>query len=139
MTYQHIPGTYTGQLSLAHACPEIKLTLSTRSDFAVAIATVNRPVTARFEGYFGILATLGAYHGKHLAWGSIAAVATVSVLPCFPCLAAFGTALWLISIALRLEKLLVLNAEGECSPTIGALERLVLKTHWITSSLMNFS
>ena len=50
--------------------------LSTQSDFTVAIATVDRPITARFKGYFGILAALGACCGKHLAWGP---VATISV------------------------------------------------------------
>jgi len=112
------------------------LALSAHSDFAVAITAVYRSVTARFKGYFGILATLGACHGEHLTPSSVAAVA---VTLCLPCLAAFGTALGLISIASGLEKLLVLNAESESSPTIGALERLVLKTHWMTSSLLNFS
>jgi hypothetical protein len=34
-----------------------------------------------------------------------------------------------------LEELLVLSAEGKGSPAIGTLDRLVLKTHWMASSL----
>ena len=60
-------------------------------DFTVAIATIHRPATARFKGYFGVFTTLGASQGEHLAYRSVAviaiAVATVSVLPCFPFLA----------------------------------------------------
>jgi len=66
---------------------KVTLALSTYSDFAVAIATVNRLITARFKGYFGSLAALGAYCGKHLASGSVA-LATISVTLCLPCLAA---------------------------------------------------
>ena len=134
--HQHILGTYTGQLSSALVCPLSQINLSTWSDFSVAIATVHWPVTARFKRYFGVLAALGACRGKHLASGSVAAV---SVTLWLLCLAARGTALWLISIASGLEKLLLLNAESEGSPTIGTLERLVLKTHWMSSSLLNFS
>jgi len=53
----------------------------------------------------------------------------------FPGFAACGTALGLIGIALGLEELLFLSVEGELGSTIGALELLVLKTHWMTSSL----
>ncbi len=44
------------------------------SDFTVAIATIDRPITARFEGYLGVLATLSAFCGKHLASGAVLAV-----------------------------------------------------------------
>ena len=57
-------------------CLGVRLALFIESDFAVAIATIHRPITARFKGYFGILAALGTCYGKHLASGS---VATVSV------------------------------------------------------------
>jgi len=53
---------------------DAKPALTASSYFTEAIATVNWPVTAWFKGYFGILATLGAYCRKHLAPGSIAAV-----------------------------------------------------------------
>ena len=104
--------------------------LSTRSDSTIAIATVNGPVTARFEGYFGILTTFGTRHRKHLTSGPVAAV---SVTLGLPGLATFGTALGLISVAFGLEELLVLSAESEAGPTIGALKRLVLKSHRMTS------
>ena len=58
--------------------------------------------------------------------------AAVSVLLCLPCLAACGAALGLISEALRLEKLLVLNPEGEVRSTIRTLDCLVLISHWMT-------
>jgi hypothetical protein len=111
-----------------------KPALSAGSGFTVAIATVHRPVPARFKRHFGILTALGTFYRKHLTPLSIAR-ATVSVALCFPCLAARGTALGLIGVALRLEELLVLSAEGKGSPAIGTLDRLVLKTHWMTSSL----
>ena len=44
------------------------------SYFTVAIATVNRSVTAWLKGYFGVFATLGTYCGEHLASGTVAAV-----------------------------------------------------------------
>jgi hypothetical protein len=34
-----------------------------------------------------------------------------------------------------LKELLFLSGEGEVSPTIGTLNRFVLKTHWMTSFL----
>jgi len=63
------------------------------------------------------------------------AKAVISIALQFPCLAARGTALGLISIALGLKELLVFNAENERGATIGALDGLVLKNHWMTSSL----
>jgi len=107
------------------------------SDFTVAIATVHRLITTRFKGYLGILAALGAFCREHLPLGSIAR-ATVSITLCFSCLATGGTALWLIGVASGLEKLLLFSAEGKGSPAIGTLDRLILKTHWMTS-LQNFS
>jgi hypothetical protein len=38
-----------------------------------------------------------------------------------------------------LVKLLILSAVRESNATIGTLEGLVLKTHWMTSSHLNFS
>tara|TARA_B100000315_G_C14268778_1_gene447672 strand:- start:240 stop:545 length:306 start_codon:yes stop_codon:yes gene_type:complete len=92
-------------------------TLPTKSKFTVAITAVNRPITARFKRYFGVLAALATSHGEHLASGHETASETL----CLPCLAALRTALWLINIAFGLEKLLFLNAESESCPTIGAL------------------
>ena len=114
-------------------CLRSQTSLSGRSDFSVAITTVHWLITARFKRYFGVFATLGACSGEHLAWGSVTAT---SVALGLPCLAARWTALWLISVAFRLEELLLFSAEGEGSPTIGTLERFVLKTHRMTSSLI---
>ena len=110
--------------------------LPARSDFSIAIATVYWPVTARLKGYFGVFAALCADYGEHLAGGSIAAV---SVAWCFSCLTARGAALGLIGIAPGLEKLLFLSAERKCRTAVGTLEGFVLKTHWMTSSLLYFS
>ncbi len=53
------------------------------------------------------------------------------------CLAARGTALWLISKAVVLGNHLLLSAKSEGSPTIEALEILITQTHWMTSSLLD--
>ncbi len=103
----------------ARVCPEVSPALSVQSDFAVAIATVNRSITAGFERYLGGFAALGTCCGKHLA---LEPVVAISVTLRLPCLTARGTALGLISIASGLEKLLFFGAEGEGSPTIGTLK-----------------
>jgi hypothetical protein len=108
--------------------------LSAGSDFTVAIATVHRSVTAGFKGYLGILTALGTFCREHLPLGSVAR-ATVSITLCFPRLATGGATLGLIGITFGSEEFLLLSAEGKGSPAIGTLERLVLKTHWMTSSL----
>jgi len=100
---------------------KVKPALSADSDFTVAIATVHRFVPARFKGYLGILATLGAYCREHLALGSVTR-ALIPITLRFSCLATRGAALGLIGIASGLEKLLLLNAEGKGSPAIGTLE-----------------
>jgi hypothetical protein len=118
----------------------VKPALSTQSDFIVAIATIDWPAIGRLKRHLGVFAALGAYGRKHLAWEPVA-VTTISIsIPlCLPCLSAWGTALGLISIALGLKELLFPSGEAEVSPTIGTLDRFVLKTHWMTSFLLNFS
>jgi len=113
---------------------KFKLDLFVQFDFIVALATIHRSAFSWLERYFGLLTALGARYREHLASGPVA-VAIISVTLCFPGFAAGGTALGLVGIALGLEELLFLSAEGEVSPTIGALELLVFKTHWMTSSL----
>ena len=51
-----------------------QISLSGWSDFAIAIAAVDRSVTAGFERYFGVFATLGTDYGKHLAGSPVTAV-----------------------------------------------------------------
>ena len=116
---------------------KVKLALSAQSDLSVALTTIHRSTFAGLEWHFGVFATLGAYCGEHLASGAVA-VATISVTCCFPRFATWGTALGLVGIAFRLEELLFLSTEREGSSTIGTLERLVLKAHWMTSSLLIF-
>jgi len=108
--------------------------LSTRSDFTIAIAAIDRPACRGSERYLCVFAALRARGGKHLAWGPVAVTKT-SVPLCLPCLSAWGTALGLISIALGFIELLFLSGEAEVGPAIGALERFLLKTHWMTSFL----
>jgi hypothetical protein len=96
--------------------------LAIRFDFAVAVGAVNRPVAARFKGYFRVFAALGTYRRKHLPSGSEAAI---SEALCFPCIAARGATLRLVGITSGLEELLVLNAVRKGSSTIGTLERFV--------------
>ena len=113
-----------------------QISLSCRSDFTIAIAAVNRSITAGFKRYFGVFATLGTDYGKHLAGSPVAAVPEALRLPC---LTARRTALGLIGVSSGLEKFLLFCAVGKGFPTIGTLDRLVLETHWTTSSLLYFS
>jgi hypothetical protein len=115
-----------------------KPALSSQSDFTVTIATIDWPAIARLKRHFGVFAALGAYGRKHFAWEPVA-ITTTSVSLCLPCLAACGTTLGIISVALGGKKLLFLSAESEGSPTIGTLDRFVLKIHWMTSFLKIFS
>ena len=97
----------------------VKLALSASSDFTIAVATVNWPVTTWFKGYFGILTTLSAYCRKHLASVS---VATVPVTLRLPGLATRWTALGIVGIASRRKEFLLVSAEGEGSSAIGTLD-----------------
>ncbi len=106
--------------------------LITKSERIIAIATIYWPTFTGLERYFGILATLGTYYRKHLPPGP-GAVVTIPVTPCLPGLTALRTALGLVSIAFRSKELLLPSTEGEGSPTIGTLERLAFKSHWMTS------
>ena len=116
-----------------------------RPYFTVAITAVHRSALTGFKRYFSFLATLGAHCREHLASRGIAAaiitiaVVAVSVLSCFPSLTALGATLGLVGIASRLELFLFLSAKGKSIPAIGTFECLILKTHWMTSSLLNFS
>jgi hypothetical protein len=107
-----------------------KLALPAGSYFTEAIATVNRPVTTWFKGYFGILTTLSTYRRKHLAGGT---VATVPVTLRLPGLATRHTAFGVVGVAAGCEELLFVSAEGEGSSAVGTLDGLVLKAHWMTS------
>lgn len=86
------------------------------------------------ERHFGAFTTGGASGGEHLAWSSIVAV---TVAFSFSGLAAFRAAFGLIGIAFGTEKFLVFSAEGKRCIAVEACKGLVLKTHWMTSSLKN--
>ena len=122
----HGPGVPGPRMSV------VKPTLATQSDFTEVAAVISQPAIGKGKRHFGVFAALGACGRRRLAWEPVA-VATTSMLLCLPRLSARGTALGLISIALGLKELLFPSGEAEVSPTIGTLNRLVLKTHWMTS------
>jgi hypothetical protein len=109
--------------------------------FSVAITAIHWSALAGLERYFSFFTTISTHCREHLAPRPVAvaiitiAAATVSILACFPCLTALGAALWLVGIASRLELLLFLSGKGKAIPAIGTFKGLVLKTHWMTSSL----
>ena len=109
---------------------KVRLELATHSDFTIAIAAIHRPITARFEGYFGVLAALSAHYRKHLARG---AVASVSITLRLPGLTTRRTALWVVGIAPGRKEFLLVSTESEGSSAVGTLDGLILKTHWMTS------
>jgi len=122
----------------------IKPALSAQSDFSVAIAAIDRLAIGRLKRHLGLFAAVGACGRKHLAREPVAVAPipipiSISITLRLPCLPAWGTALGLISIAPGLIELLFSSGEAEVSPTIGTLDGFVLKTHWMTSSLLNFS
>ena len=49
---------------------------------AVAIAAVNRPVTARFKGYLGGFTTLGARHREHLPFCPVVTASAAVTVAC---------------------------------------------------------
>ena len=100
--HQHILVAYIGQITQPMYALRVKLALSAQFDLTVAIATIYWPTLAGFERYLSVFATLGAFHREHLPLGPVAAVAT-SITLGLPCLAAWETALRLISIAFRGE------------------------------------
>ena len=113
----------------------------------IAVAAVDRSTLAWFEWYGSRFTTSSANSREHLAAGCIAeaagavaafvAVAAVAGAFCFPCLAAFGAAFRFVGITSRTELFLLLNAERKGIVAVVASEGLVLKTHWMASSLNN--
>ena len=116
----------------------VKPALSTHSDFLVAIAAIDRPAVGRLKRHFGVFAALSACGREHLAWEPVA-VTTIPIPLCLPCLSAWRTALGFVGIAPGLIELLFPSSEAEVSSAVDTLDRFVLKTHWMTSSLSDFS
>jgi hypothetical protein len=137
-----LSGICTGRVNLQPVHFSLTgVSLSTGSYFTVAITAINRSALTGFEGYGSFLAAIGAYRRVHLTPGCVAvaaisvAITAVAVARRLPCLTAFGAAFGLVGIASRLEQLLFLSAEGKSITAIGTFEGLVLKTHWMASSL----
>ena len=102
------------------------------SDLAVAITAVYWSTLAGLEGHLGLFAALGTYRREHLPrTPAIIAIAVASAG-----LAAGGTALRLIGVALGGKELLFPSSKNEICPTIRALDCFVLERHWMTSSLL---
>jgi len=121
--------------------PRVRLTLSSRADFVIAISAIYRSILAGLEWYFSFFAAFGTYCREHLALVTIAtasapiATASAPIALRLPCSATRWTALWLIGIPFGLEEALLLATESEGSATIRALESFVFKDHWMTSSV----
>ena len=111
-----------------------RLLLFVGSDLIVAFAAINRSALSRLEWYFSFFPTLSTYRWIHLASRLISG-ATVAITRRLSCLTTLGTALRLIGIAFGLEEFLLSSRESELSPTISTLKYLILKSHWMTSSL----
>jgi hypothetical protein len=110
----------------------VKQALVSQSDFTEVTAVIGNPAIRKRKRHFGAFAVPGVSGRKHLARESVA-VTTTSMPLCLPRLPARRTALGLISIALGSKELLFPGGEAEVSPAIGATDRFVLKTHWMTS------
>ena len=104
--------------------------LSAWFDLTVAIATINGSTFAGFERHLGIFTALCAGGGEHLP------LRPVSITLRFPCLAAGLAALGFVGVASLSEELLLFGTEGEGGSAIGTLDRLILITHRMTSSLI---
>jgi hypothetical protein len=57
---------------------KVKIFLYGYLDFAITIAAINRFITARFEGNFGIFAAFGTFYREHLAGNRTVAIVTIS-------------------------------------------------------------
>jgi hypothetical protein len=94
------------------------------------------PAFTRRNCYFRVIIAPGVESIKHSPLGTIAVVSIIGTL-CFFGPTTRGTTLRLIDKAFRLKELLFPGAKGKRSAAIGALDGLVLKNHWMTSSLYN--
>lgn len=96
-------------------------------DLAITLIAVHRFTLAGLKGYLSLFATLATYRGEHLARTSAGTTIAIAITPA--ALAACGTTLRLISVALRSKELLLTGGEAEVRPAIGALDFFVLISH----------
>jgi hypothetical protein len=116
-----------------------RLSRVAQSDPVVAIAAIDWSAFSRLEGDFGFLATLSAHCGEHLAPRPVAtatATATIAISLRLPCFTAGWATLGLVGVAFSGKEFLLFDTEGEGSPAVRTLKRLLLKAHWMTSSLL---
>ena len=100
--------------------------------FAETLAAIDRAAFTGLEGYFRVLAALGANGREHLAGPA----ATAGAIPLgFSGLPARLAPLGLVGVALGLEELLLGGGEGERVSAISTRELLILETQRMTSFL----
>jgi len=96
---------------------------------AEALAAVYGSTIARLKRYFALATTLCTYSGKHLprlvAFGIGSLGSAVA--------AARRAPLGVVRIALGGEELLLFDSEDELGAAVCTLQRLVNKSHWMTS------
>jgi len=112
-----------------------RLSRVAQSDPVVAIAAIDWSAFSRLEGDFGFLATLSAHCGEHLAPRPVV-TATIAAPLRLPCFTAGWATLGLVGVAFSGKEFLLFDTEGEGSPAVRTLKRLLLKAHWMTSSLL---
>ena len=106
------------------------------SALVVAAAAIHRPTFSRLEGYLRLSATLSTYRGEHLAIGpTTTAIATTGTLPSSRLTAGWAS-FGLVGVPLFGEELLLFGAEGNTCAAIGTLQRLVIKGHEMTASII---
>jgi hypothetical protein len=121
---------YKGIHGHAYPCIPHSYPILFISNFAIAIAAVDRFVTSRLERNFCFFSALGAYCRIHLA--AVTEVTGTESL-CFSCLATGKASFGFIGVTFGLEEFLFFPTECESLPTIRARKGLILKTHRMTS------
>jgi len=129
-----LPPLRVFDVTLGVICPEISLHLPRRRGDGQDDTEYCRPV----PGVLDYLGMSNRGYTRHSPLVTIVVVSTAISLR-FIGSAAWGTTLRLIGKAFRLVELLFPGAECEGSSAIDTLDWLVLKTHWMTSSLLNFN
>ena len=129
--------THTGQVYLAYICCYDQTSII-NSLWTYLSNHYDTPIClSRLKRYFRVFPAPGVEGTNHSPFGTVAVVSLARTL-CLVGPAACRATLRLVGKAFRLEELLFPSAESEGSPTIGTSDWLVLKTHWMTSSLQNY-
>lgn len=106
--------------------------------FIVTTTAIDCSAFPRLEGYLRFSTASGTHCREHLTVGPGATKTAGATALCFSGLTAGRTAARLISKALSRIEFLFASGEGKRGTTIRTLQRLVSKTHRMTSSLLKF-